>query len=260
MLVAGAGPGGLKAAELAALRGHDVVILDHTPEAGGALRHVRATAARELFHAVDHLVGELGLLGVQLRLSTDIDRDVIASERPDHVIVATGAVRDARAAFIGAERVGVLTADHALGGDVGARVLVLDRLGVNEGALVAEALVAADRQITFATPFDSFAPHAGYSHRKDLAVIFRRAGVTVLTDSDVIEYDGSVVTIADPEGAVVAKLEADSVVAVTAPVPELALVPILDELAITYSVIGDAGAPRGVQVAMREADDVARAL
>ncbi len=260
VLVAGAGPGGLKAAELAALRGHDVVLLDREREVGGALRHVRATAARELFHAVDHLVGELELLGVRLRLATEVDRQLLASERPDHVIVATGATRDATSAFTGADRITVLTSGQALGGAVGQRVLVLDRLGVNEGPLVAEALVATGRQITFATPFDSFAPHAGYSHRKDLAGIFRRAGVTVLTDSDVVEYDGSSVTVADPDGAVVAKLEADSVVAVTAPTPELGLVTILEELAIPYSVIGDAEAPRGVQVAMREADDVARAL
>ena len=136
-------------------------------------------------------------------------------------------------------------------------MLVLDRLGVNEGPLVAEALIASGCRVTFATPFDAFAPQAGYSHRKDLATIFRRADVSVLTDSDVIEYDGSTATLADPEGSIAAKLEFDAIVAVTAPAPQVGIVPILSELHIPYSVIGDARAPWGVQVAIREADDVA---
>jgi hypothetical protein len=129
---------------------------------------------------------------------------------------------------------------------------------VNEVPLVTEALIARGHAVTYVTPLEALASHAGWSHRKDFATIFRRTGTRVLSDLDVSKYDGFSAALVDPDGHVAHELETDTIVAVTAPVPQLAVVAVLDELAISHSVIGDASAPRGVQVAMREADDISR--
>jgi hypothetical protein len=139
-------------------------------------------------------------------------------------------------------------------------VLVLDRLGTSEGALVAEALIASGRQVTFVTPLDTFAPLAGYSHRKDFGIVFRKSGTRVLTDHELDTFDGSTAKLSDPEGRTSEEIGIDTVVAVTAPVPQVALAATLDLIGLSYRIIGDAVAPRGVQVAMREADDAARDL
>jgi 2,4-dienoyl-CoA reductase-like NADH-dependent reductase (Old Yellow Enzyme family) len=260
VLVIGAGPAGLKAAEIAAVRGHDVTIIDRDDEPGGALRYVRATAGRELVFAIEHLVSELEILGVTLRLGTDVDAALLATLAQQTAVVATGARRATAGAFIGAENANVIGSIRALTGDVGSRVLVLDRLGVNEGPLVAEALLTRGHSVTYVTPLETLAPHAGWSHRKDFATIFRRSGTRVLADLDVSKYDGFSAALVDPDGRIAHELEVDTIVAVTPPIPRLAIVAALDELEIPYSVIGDASAPRGVQVAMREADDLARVL
>jgi 2,4-dienoyl-CoA reductase-like NADH-dependent reductase (Old Yellow Enzyme family) len=260
VLVIGAGPAGLKAAEIAARRGHDVVVIDRDDEPGGALRHVRATAGRELVFAIEHLVSELEVLGVSLRLETDFDAALVAAVAPQVAVVATGARRSTSRAFLGADNANVVGSIRALTGDMGSRVLVLDRLGVNEAPLVAEALLSRGHTVTYVTPLEALAPHAGWSHRKDFAAIFRRSGTRVLADLDVSKFDGLNAALVDPDGRITHELEVDTIVAVTAPVPRLEVVSTLDDLAIGYSIIGDSSAPRGVQVAMREADDISRSL
>jgi 2,4-dienoyl-CoA reductase-like NADH-dependent reductase (Old Yellow Enzyme family) len=260
VLVIGGGPGGLKAAEIAARRGHHVTVVERGDEPGGQLRHVRSTAARELFHAVDHLVAELDILGVIVILHTDVTRELIAEMAPEAVVLATGARRSTDGAFVGWDSPQVLTSADALETSLGSRVLVLDRLGVNEAPLVAEALIGKGHEITFATPLESMAPYAGFSHRKDFGIVFRRAGARVLTEVDIQKYDGGSASLVDPDGRVAHEIDADAIVAVTAPRPDVGLTSVLDEKGVPYAVIGDAVAPRGVGVAIREADDVARNL
>ena len=63
VLVAGAGPAGLKAAEIAARRGHRVTVYEEAQDLGGRLRHLRGTSPHALFESVTWLVGELGAPG-----------------------------------------------------------------------------------------------------------------------------------------------------------------------------------------------------
>ena len=260
VLVVGAGPGGLKAAEIAALRGHAVTLVDAADEVGGHFRFVRATSAKSMVHVIEHLTAELALLGVEPQLRTRADRNLLERLRPDAVVVATGTRRGVAGAFDGAEHAGVLTSLDALIGERGRRVLVLDRLGLAEAALVAETMLGSGRDVVFATPFDALVPHAGYSHRKDVSAAFRRGGVRVITDADVAQFDGHHVELVDPDGKVCERLGVDEIVAVVAPTPELELLPVLGELGLEHHLIGDAVAPRSVYHAMREADDVARVL
>ena len=68
MLVVGGGPAGLKAAEIAARRGHEVTLVEREPELGGRLRPCAGSVrAAELFRSVEWLELELGDLGVDVR-------------------------------------------------------------------------------------------------------------------------------------------------------------------------------------------------
>jgi 2,4-dienoyl-CoA reductase-like NADH-dependent reductase (Old Yellow Enzyme family)/thioredoxin reductase len=260
LLVVGAGPGGLKAAEVAALRGHHVTLVDRNEHAGGQLRFVQHTAAAELLGAIDHLVSELHLLGVKPQLGLEVDADLLERLHPDAVVLATGARRTTTGAFSGTDRPGVLTSCEALTSEPGPRVIVLDRLGDNEAALVAEALAGKGRAVTLVTPFDSMAPFAGYTHRKDLSQFFRRSGTRLLTETDIAAFDGQTARVADPEGRTVANIRCDAIVAVTGPVPDVSLHPVLRRLGVPFHPIGDAVAPRGVSTAIREANTYLRSL
>src|SRR5487761_1628145 len=88
VLVVGAGPAGLKAAQVAALRGHRVTVVDAAPRPGGRLRAAEKTAALGLVSAVDYLVAELAELGVRVRSGTTADEALLRELAPDHVVLA----------------------------------------------------------------------------------------------------------------------------------------------------------------------------
>jgi 2,4-dienoyl-CoA reductase-like NADH-dependent reductase (Old Yellow Enzyme family) len=92
ILVAGGGPGGMKAAAVAAERGHRVVLCEQSRRLGGQILLAQALPDRAEFGgAVDNLKREMELAGVEVRLNTRVDVALIDDEQPDAVIIATGA-------------------------------------------------------------------------------------------------------------------------------------------------------------------------
>lgn len=93
VVVVGGGPSGLKAAEVAAERGHQVVLLERSEQLGGQVA-VAATAPGhdQWGNIVRHLAGRVSRLGVDVRLGVEATSADIAAEHPDAVVYATGAV------------------------------------------------------------------------------------------------------------------------------------------------------------------------
>jgi 2,4-dienoyl-CoA reductase (NADPH2) len=260
VVVIGAGPAGLKAAEIAARRGHEVVVAEALDEPGGQLRHVRATAARELYGTVSWLVGELEAADVELRLGTYVDAAGLRRLKPDVVVLATGAHRRTLPAIPGAGTDQVAAPiDVLAGAKVGPEVLIFDRLGDMEASLVAEVLIERGLSVTYVTPLDSFAPRAGGMQRLDLRPIFRDAGCDILTGLDITDVEGVRVRLADRRGVTVEKT-ADTIVAALTPEPDHALMPAIEEMALPYHLIGDALAPRHARAAISDGDVVGRAI
>lgn len=90
--IVGAGPAGLEAARVAATRGHTVVVFEKANEIGGALRLAVATPGRaEIGNLVEYYRVQLRRLNVELRLGAEATCEQIQAEKPDVVLVATGA-------------------------------------------------------------------------------------------------------------------------------------------------------------------------
>jgi 2,4-dienoyl-CoA reductase-like NADH-dependent reductase (Old Yellow Enzyme family) len=93
ILVIGAGPAGMKAAVVAAQRGHRVQLHERSSRAGGQVCLAEALPGRAEFGGVTtNLQRELERSGVQLFLNSELDAEAINGIRPDHVVLATGAV------------------------------------------------------------------------------------------------------------------------------------------------------------------------
>ncbi|MBS1848552.1 MAG: mycofactocin system FadH/OYE family oxidoreductase 1 [Actinobacteria bacterium] len=93
--VIGAGPGGLEAARVAALRGHQVRVLEAAERPGQRLRFTVASSGNAaLGEFADWLVRECERLGVDIATGHEVTPDEIARCRQDgdDVIVATGSV------------------------------------------------------------------------------------------------------------------------------------------------------------------------
>lgn len=138
VVVVGAGPAGLKAAEVAARAGHHVTVIERRAQVGGQLRLAASVDGRgELGGVITHLTTQIDKLEVDVRLGVEATVQEIIDLRPDHVIVATGSAP--RRQIVGNLARGIwetpgLELQHVLdvwdvleyGADVGHRVLVAD--------------------------------------------------------------------------------------------------------------------------------------
>ncbi len=92
VMVAGGGPGGMKAAAVAAERGHRVTLYEKSGQLGGQVLLAQTLPDRTEFGVlVDNLKREMELSGVEIRLNTAVDTAMVEKEKPDAIIIATGA-------------------------------------------------------------------------------------------------------------------------------------------------------------------------
>ncbi|BCQ61701.1 oxidoreductase [Pseudomonas sp. Boi14] len=92
ILVVGGGPAGMKAATVAAQRGHRVTLYEASAQLGGQIQLAQLLPRRSEFGgASTNLQREMQLAGVEVVRNTRVDRALIERENPDHVIIATGA-------------------------------------------------------------------------------------------------------------------------------------------------------------------------
>jgi NADPH-dependent 2,4-dienoyl-CoA reductase/sulfur reductase-like enzyme len=182
VLVVGGGPAGLKAAAVAAQRGHDVVLHESAPRVGGqALRAERIPGRAEFGGIVTNLEHEARSAGVEIRTRSTVTADLLIAEHPDVVVVATGArPRQPELAVEGG--LPLLDAWDVLDGvEVpGGRVVVADWRGDWIGLGAAIALAIRGRRVTLATN----GPHAGHSLmqyvRDEMTAEASRRGVTIV--------------------------------------------------------------------------------
>ncbi|MEQ8718444.1 MAG: FAD-dependent oxidoreductase [Acidimicrobiales bacterium] len=266
VLVVGAGPAGLKAAEAAAVRGHRVTVVDAASRPGGRLLALeRCGPAAELLDSVRHLVDRCKDLGVEMRLGEHLD-DVPAGYGA--VVLATGASPDPASLGVGDGSVPVLSTDDAAWGrldgqpfDVsGAGILVVDHLGTNEVALAAESLVARGAQVTFITPGPSPMWAVGFTHLRALMEALHVEGSTVESSTGFVDIANGAVTTRHVYSKQRSTRPFDAVVAGVHARANTALRASAEATGAHVHLAGDAVAPRTAMHAFREGADVGAAV
>lgn len=151
VVVAGGGVGGLEAARVCALRGHEVLLFEKDAGLGGLIHHVSKMPhlyMRELNYSVDWLSGQAKKLGVQVTTGQAVTPALIEELAPDVVFAATGS-RPTIPEVAGVDQAHVMTQQHYLrqGGkvEVGKNVVIV---GGQFGAELAISLAREGRAVT----------------------------------------------------------------------------------------------------------------
>ncbi|MEM7749729.1 MAG: FAD-dependent oxidoreductase, partial [Pseudomonadota bacterium] len=170
VVVVGAGPAGLEAARVCGERGHDVVVFEAAPRAGGqVLLAAEADWRKDVIAIIDWRVAELERLGVALRLNQFAEHSDVLSESPDFVVIATGGTPNLDW-LPGAEH--VTSAWDVLSGSVppDEDVVVIDGTGRHTALTAAQYCKKKGSKLQFATIDESLATEQAYAER----VIWRR--------------------------------------------------------------------------------------
>ncbi len=264
VLVIGGGPAGLKAATIAARRGHRVTLIEKEDRLGGLVRlAVKVTNRAEFGDIVRNLLHEIEQLDIEVRTGVTATPELVLAESPDAVVIATGS-RPNRQALPGADGPNVADVTDILAGKVtpGRRVLVVDRLGFHEATSVAEYLAEQGCQVEVVTPTLYVGQDLGVT--LDLENWYRRArrlGITCTPNHSPIAIEnGSVLAIHNYSGAMVTFDQVDTVVLAVHRTAESDLYHALKGQVSNLQRIGDCVTPRRAHAAIIEGERAGRAI
>ncbi|MEE8346264.1 MAG: FAD-dependent oxidoreductase, partial [Dehalococcoidia bacterium] len=269
VVVVGGGPGGMEAARVAALRGHEVVLFEKRPELGGQVNiHARAPMRAEFREVTDYLAMQVSKLGVDVRLNKEASESDILGLDADAVIVATGSVpgRSLASPFTSAPAADsdvVLTIWEVLleQREVGQRVLVVDEEGHHPAMNVAEFLADKGKSVEVVTSLQHVANQLLLNLETPLIMMrLLSKGVTFTPYTVVSALNGGTVTLAGLAGGTARSVEVDTVVAVTGRLPVDNLYFALKGKVPELYRVGDCLAPRYTDQAIHEGHSVGRAV
>ncbi len=264
VLVIGGGPGGLEAARVAALRGHRVQLLERTAQLGGnAVVTAQQPGREEMMGIPRWLIRQVHQLGVEVRLNTEATPALVLEERPDVVILAAGAAATEPVTEAAGADIPVVSAWSVLSGAVqpGRRVLVIDHTGKQVGCAVAE--LVADRGGKAEVVSRQFHPAVDFGLTNTVALYRRlfRKGVELTAHHDLRAVHGDAAVLFNYYNERERTVEGlETVVIVTPPAPNDALIVPLSAAGLDVHAIGDCVAPRDIEDAVYEGHRAARQI
>lgn len=263
IMVIGGGPGGMKAAAVAAARGHEVALFERDPQLGGQARLAQMLPHRAEFGGIiTNLTREMELASVDIRKGAGVDEDAITKFAPDAIIIATGAT-PRWPDFEGRDDAHVVDAWQVLQGQVtvGKSVVVADWRADWIGIGVAELLAQNGHSVRLAVN--------GYMPGQTIQMYVRDAsigrlhglGVEMLPYSRLFGADEDSVYLKHimSNEAVICE-DVDTLVLCQGHTPSNAVEDMVRKMGLEHHLVGDCIAPRTAEEAVLEGLRAGRAV
>jgi len=264
VLVVGGGPAGLKAAEVAARRGHEVTLYERENVLGGQVNIATKVPTRKEFgEIIKYLVTQVEKLGVKVVLGTEVTEDRVLSDTFDSVVVATGAT-PLVPEFPGVDQDNVMTVWDVLKGskEVGTRVLVVDGGESHwECCGTAEFLADQGKKVEIITPKPFVGMRVCFTSLSQFYQSVLTKGAILTPNEALKEVAGDTVMTFNVYSEKERRIEGvDTVVLAMGKVASNQLYRALKGKVKELHHIGDCYAPRLVDAAIREGEKVGRLL
>jgi 2,4-dienoyl-CoA reductase-like NADH-dependent reductase (Old Yellow Enzyme family)/thioredoxin reductase len=254
--IIGGGPGGMKAAQIAALRGHEVTLYEAQVRLGGRFLLAAIPPKKQVLEEfIDYLANQLGKLSLKIVLGKSFDPAQFENERPDAVIIATGA-KPFFPKIDGIQESDAISVEEALSDPIrlGKKILVIGGGGI--GAEVADYLSENGKEVTLIEMREGIALDLVGHLQHFLNTRLKAKGVQILTSTKAIRFEKKALWVEDSEGK--KKLEGfDSIVVALGSAPNNELAESIRDRVSELYVIGDASKPREVMEAVLEGEEVA---
>ena len=258
VFILGGGPGGMEAARVAALRGHEVTLAEKESHLGGQFHLASLPDGKEEIRVyLNYLAGQLKKVGVKVHLNRRITPENLKEMKADAVILAAGGF-PLIPAVSGIDRKNVFTAWDALvhPEKVWGKVVIIG--GGSVGAETAEFLLDHKKDVTLLEMLPEIAADAEKVNRK---VLLRSLGETgarirVMTRATAILAEGVEVEFGGRKEI----LAADTIVLAAGTQPNDELEAPLRRMSVEFYKIGDCANPRKAIDAIHEGFQVALKL
>lgn len=259
VMIIGGGIGGMETARLAAGRGHQVYLYEKTDRLAGVFN----AAAEPFFKEADRELikwyeRQMKKENVQVRLNTEVTSEMIRSEKPDVLIIATGA-SPRRLSIDGADEGTVITAVDFLLGDkpAGEKIVVVG--GGLTGCEIAYEAACGNNKVTVVELADQIMANPGLcaANRNMLRELMEYHGVEIMTNTRAVRMQDGVLHVEQDKKEHL--LPADRIVISAGYMPERSLADELSYNAETY-LVGDAGNVGNLMTVIRSAWKAAAAI
>ena len=246
--VVGAGPAGMEAARVAALRGHRVTLYEKEERIGGMVNLSFVPPHKEeLKGVIDYYASQMAKNNIELKLSKEFDINEMRAVNPDVVVLATGAGINS-VKIPGAEGRSV-TATEVLSGEAQAGGTAVVIGGGMIGLETAEYLADKGCRVTV-VEMDKIAKDIGPTMRWDFVSRIRRK-MNILSQTRVLEVRGNSVLVLDRNN-IGKEINADTVV-IASGLESIRGIRDSEELKkIEYYVIGSCKKPGQIDEAIRD--------
>lgn len=201
VMVIGGGVGGLCAAFLAAWRGHEVTLYESSDKLGGNMRLAAYPPGKgDLTNMVRSYISKCEKAGVKIVMNTEVTEERIKNEKPDAVIVATGA-KTLVLPIEGIDDPAIIHGGDLLEGTRAAGKNVLIVGGGMVGCEIAAFLGEQEHEVTVIEFRDTVGADVIHEHRVFLMKDFKEYGIKEITGAKVCKFfpDGVEYETADNE-------------------------------------------------------------
>jgi 2,4-dienoyl-CoA reductase-like NADH-dependent reductase (Old Yellow Enzyme family)/thioredoxin reductase len=251
VVIVGAGPAGMEAARVAALRGHRVTLFEKEAKLGGQLNLAALPPNKQdIIPWINYLVNQLKKARVETRLNTEATQKLIIESKPDAVLLALGGI-PILPTIPGVNRQNVVTALDVLSGrvNVGKNVVIIG--GGLVGCETGYYLSKKGKKVVIIEVLKRMATEMGLMVRRRLMDGLRAEQVIMLTSAKCEEILECSVTVTTGEGKK-ETFPADTVILAVGYKANDDLLKALQGKVPAVYCIGDASQPQGIMEAIQD--------